>query len=149
MSLGLVETVKLFPPQEWIIALKELEQYYSSDRERRQQAIDLVRRLASQLYNDHQVGGVGIIGDLIHPELPWNFWSQISLVLWDVPKNFDFWDAKLELDPEFEIVDIDLPWCIPAQWQQIVTEMDVVIGNWSQTDNLPVRKKMQLFENGS
>lgn len=146
MSLGLVETVKLFPPQDWITALVELEQHYSTDQERRQKARSVALEAARKLHQDYQVGGVGVIGDLVHPESPWNFWSEISLVVWDVPKNVNLWALELDLDGEFEIDWVQPRWCTPAQWQQITTEMDVLAGDWVESCHTPVRKRYKLFE---
>jgi hypothetical protein len=81
----------------------ELEQRYSTDEERRQKARAVALEAARKLHEDYHVGGVGVIGDLIHPELPWNFWSEISLVVWDVPKIVNLWDLGRNVGGEFKL----------------------------------------------
>ncbi|NES17869.1 MAG: hypothetical protein F6K41_02855, partial [Symploca sp. SIO3E6] len=145
MSLGLVETVKLFPPQDWIDAIAALEQYYSNDGERRQKAREVAGEATRKLQEDYQIGGVGVIGDLVHPESPWNFWSEISLVVWDVPEKVSLWQLGQELGKGFQIDWIEPRWCTPAEWQQITSEMEVLAGDWEESRHTPIRKRYQLF----
>jgi hypothetical protein len=91
---------------------------------------------------------VGVIGDLVHPESPWNFWSEISLVVWDVPKSVTLWDLGRDLGGEFEIDWVQPPWCTPAEWQQISADMEILAGDWVESCHAPVRKRYKLFENG-
>jgi hypothetical protein len=145
MSLGLVETVKLFPPQDWGTALVRVEQQYSASSEQRQKAWSLARKAARQLHHDYQIAGVGVIGDLVRPESPWNFWSKISLVVWDVPKQVNLWRLGGNWGREFKIDWVEPAWCTPAQWQQITTEMEVLVGDWVESRHAPVRKRYKLF----
>lgn len=144
MSLGLIETVKLFHPREWIAALQQVEQQYATDVDRRQQAWNVARAAAQQLHEHHRVGGVGVVGDLLHSEMPWNCWSEISLVVWDVPKCLNLWDFQHNLGQEFELNWIQPPHCTPAEWQQITTEMRVLVGTWEASKFAPTRKRLQF-----
>lgn len=89
--------------------------------------------------------GVGVIGDLVHSESPLNFWSEITLVVWDVPRRVRLWEVLQNLDSEVEINLLDASSSTPAQWQQIKTEMVVIAGEWSGLVSEPVRKRLQLF----
>lgn len=146
MSLGLIETVKLMPPQDWVMALRQAEEFYAADSEHRQRAWQFARGVAQELHQQHHVGGVGVIGDLVHPETPWNFWSKISFVLWDVPEDLEQRRLWQDFNEEFEVHWIMPPYCIPAEWQQILTEMEVLVGSWEPERYQPVRKRLQKFD---
>jgi hypothetical protein len=145
MSLGLIETVKLFHPKAWLAILQRVQQQYAQDGDHRQQAWSVVRTIAQILHEQHHVQGIGIIGDLLHEEQPWHYWSEISLVLWDEPERLDLWEIKCNLSPKFELNWIHPPHCTTAEWQQITTQMRVLVGHWDAAQFTPKPKRLQLF----
>jgi hypothetical protein len=150
MSLGLLETVKLFPPQAWVAALQKMEQQFAQDADCRQQVWNEVSTLVQILHDQHHVQGIGIIGDLLDEEQPWHFWSKILLVIWDAPERLDLWEIKRNLNQQFALSWIHPPHCTPSEWQQITTQMRVLVGNWDATQLTPQPKRLQLFrENDS
>jgi hypothetical protein len=53
---------------------------------------------------------LGVIGDLVKPE-PLNFWSEITLVVWDVPerKGYEIYQdlSNLSKEPDINLVEAD------------------------------------------
>ncbi|GET44253.1 Uma2 family endonuclease [Microseira wollei] len=144
MSLGLVETVRLVHPLDWVAALDRVKQQEANDTARRQQWWEVARRAAVALHNTFSVGGVGTIGDLVS-SAPLNYWSELTLVIWDAPPSTKLWgalDALKTEDIEFDLVEAKF--ATPAQWQQIANEMVVLAGSWSNSVT-PIRKRLQLF----
>lgn len=71
--------------------------------------------------------------------------SEITLVVWDVPRRVRLWEVLQDLNSEVEIDLVDASSSTPAQWQQIKTEMVVIAGEWLGSVSEPVRKRLQLF----
>ena len=127
MSLGLVETVKLISGYEWVRVLRRVTRAQQQDFERKEQWRQRAREIAQQLVIEHKVGGVGLIGSLLS-EHPLNRWSQIHLVLWDVPNEFKKW-AFMETVPEDIPVKLtEAVWALPGDWQEIAERMETLAG---------------------
>ena len=128
MSLGLVETVKLISGYEWVRMLRRVTSEQQQDAERKERWQQCAREIAQRLTNKYQVGGVGIIGSLLR-DPPLNRWSQIHLVLWDVPDEFKkcaFMETVLE-DIPVELTEA--VWALPGDWQEIAERMKTLSGS--------------------
>lgn len=145
MSVGLVDTVRLCHPRNWINALQQTGKTYAQDRSCRQQAWQIARTIAHQLHEHHRVEGVGVVGDLLQPHQPWNIWSEISLVVWGVPQSLNLWALQNNWQADFHMNWIQPPYCTPAEWQQVITQMQVLVGKWDASQYQPVRKRLRLF----
>ena len=128
MSLGLVETVKLISGYEWVRVLRRITKEQQQDAKQKEQWQQRAREIAQRLATEHQVGGVGLIGSLLSDQ-PLNQWSQIHLVLWDVPDNFKKW-AFMETVPEDIPVELtEAVWALPGDWQEIAERMETLAGS--------------------
>ncbi|MEM8502230.1 MAG: Uma2 family endonuclease [Cyanobacteria bacterium P01_D01_bin.1] len=127
MSLGLVETVKLMSGYEWVRVLRRLTREAAQDNERKAQWWKQARELARQLVEEHRVGGVGVIGALLS-EQPLNRWSQIHLVLWDIPDEFKKWSFMQTLPDDIPVELTEAVWALPGEWQEIADRMEVLAG---------------------
>ena len=128
MSLGLVETVKLLSGYEWVRVLRRLTREQAKDAERKVTWWQTAREIAHKLVDEHGVGGVGVIGALVDDK-PLNRWSQIHLVLWDVPDGFREWSIARSLPDEIPIELIQAVWALPGDWQEIAERMKVLAGD--------------------
>ncbi|MUG92769.1 hypothetical protein F7734_10030 [Scytonema sp. UIC 10036] len=144
MSLGLVETVKLMPGYEWVRILRRIERQQQQDARLKQEWWQYAQTLAQQLQSEYQVGGVGIIGDLIK-DLPLNFWSEIHLVLWEVPEQFKKWRFLQGLPDNPRICLTEVERATPAQWQALCENMTVLVGQWQGIEQPRRRKKLQFY----
>ena len=141
MSLGLVETVKLMPGYEWVRSLRRIHRQQQQDEGRRQTWKQQAQALAYRLQTEYQVGGVGVIGDLMRTQ-PLNFWSEIHLILWEVPEKFDkwgFWNS-LPQTPRVRLTEVE--YATKAEWQEC-QDMTVLVGNW-QGQQPRKRKRLQF-----
>ncbi len=86
MTFGLTSAVKVLPPQVWLDALKQRIKEEQSDSDRRKIWSDIARKAAMILKETYGLVKIGLIGDLVN-EKPLNFWSEITLILWDVQKS--------------------------------------------------------------
>ena len=127
MSLGLVETVKLMPGYEWVRVLRQVTREQQKDTERKSQWWQQARDIAQQLVAEHQVGGVGVIGALVSDE-PLHRWSQIHLVLWDVPDDFKLWPFMHTLPEDIPVELTQAVWALPGDWQEIAERLEVLAG---------------------
>lgn len=128
MSLGLVETVKLISGYEWVRVLRRITREQQQDAEQKEQWQQRAREIAQRLVTEHQVGGVGLIGSLLSDQ-PLNRWSEIHLVLWDVPNEFKKW-AFMKTVPEDTPVELtEAVWTLPGDWQEIAERMEILAGN--------------------
>jgi len=73
-------------PREWVAALLAEEQAQLSDAGRRDAWWSVARQAAALLHERFGVSRVAVIGDLLRSE-PLGFWSELSLVVWDLPKK--------------------------------------------------------------
>lgn len=127
MSLGLVEAVKLIPGYEWVRTLRKVGRQQQQDAERKFQWRQLAVELAQQLVDEHGVGGVGLIGALARQK-PLNRWSQIHLVLWDVPDEFKKWAFMQTLPENIPVEMTEAVWALPGDWQEIAERIEVLAG---------------------
>lgn len=85
-TFGLVEAVKLLSPAVWVTGLKRVEEWCHQNAERKARAWQIVRQAAARLRRKHRIERMAIIGDLLRPE-PLHFWSELSLVVWNMPED--------------------------------------------------------------
>lgn len=128
MSVGLVEAVKLMPGYEWVRMLRRLSREQAQDSERKAQWWKQAREIAHRLVENHHVGGVGVIGALTNQQ-PLNRWSQLHLVLWDVPDEFKKWSFTETLPDDIPIELTEAVWALPGDWQEIEEKLEVLAGN--------------------
>ncbi len=86
MTLGLIETVKLLPPQQWVAALNEIEQNELNDEANKAKWWQIVKEAATLLREKHGAKRLAVTGDLVRPQ-PLNYWSEITLVAYDLERN--------------------------------------------------------------
>lgn len=140
MSLGLVETVKLVAGYEWVRSLRQATQQQQKDSQRREAWWQQAKDVAAQLKTEHDVGGVGVIGSLVE-DTPLNRWSQIHLVVWDVPDDFNVWQFRQTLPQELPIELTEAVRALPGEWQEISERMQVLEGDWRRYSPRP-RERM-------
>ena len=128
MSVGLVEAVKLISGYEWVRVLRRLAREQAKDAERKAMWRQLAKETARKLVNEHGVGGVGVIGALVD-DRPLNRWSQVHLVLWDVPEVFKAWSIAQLLPDEIPVELTEAVWATPGDWQEITERMEVLAGD--------------------
>ena len=86
MTFGLDAAVSLLHPRTWVAGLLAEEAARRHDAGRRDHWWTLARQASEILRERFGVRQVAVIGDLVRP-VPLHYWSQISLVIWDMPKN--------------------------------------------------------------
>ncbi|MGK7887818.1 MAG: Uma2 family endonuclease [Leptolyngbyaceae cyanobacterium] len=136
MSLGLVETVKLVAGYEWVRVLRSIARQRQFEVQQRDVWWQRTREIATQLKTVHGVGGVGIIGSLVDPT-PLHRWSEIHLILWDVPPTFKIWQVYSSLPDDLPIEITEAVWALLGTWQEIATRMQVLEGEWSNCGPRP------------
>ncbi|MBW4694193.1 MAG: Uma2 family endonuclease [Lyngbya sp. HA4199-MV5] len=141
MSVGSVETVRLMPGYEWVRVLRRIERNQRQDTQQHQVWWSQAQAIAQQLHNEHGVGGVGVIGDLIKSK-PLHVWSEIQLVLWDVPERFS--RGALEYPSALPLEMTEVEWATPAQWQEICQQMVVLVGRWHEQKHPRSQKRLQF-----
>lgn len=107
-SFGLIEAVTVLHPRTWVTALEQTERQRASDAAQRDQWWDQVRSAARLLHERYGIGRVTVIGDLRRRE-PLNVWSDVTLVVWNVPKTVSLSDAYHEIynsNPDTCIADL-------------------------------------------
>ena len=109
-------------PVEWVTALLETETLNWQDAQRKAVWWDLARQAATLLRSKYGVTRLGVIGDLVKPE-PLNFWSEITLVVWDLPgrKDYEIYQdlSNLSKEPEINLIEADSKYATLAQQQGI------------------------------
>lgn len=122
MTFGLADALKVLPPVEWVTALLETETLSLQDAQRKAAWWDLARQAAALLRSKYGVTRLGVIGDLVKPE-PLNFWSEITLVVWDLPdrKDYEIYQdlSKLSKEPDINLIEADSKYATVAQQQAI------------------------------
>jgi Uma2 family endonuclease len=142
MSLGLVETVKLLPGYEWVRVLRRIELEQQGDRQKRQEWWKLAGAIAQQLHRDYQVGGVGVIGDLLQ-SAPLNYWSNVHLVLWNIPEESCYGEMQLPKNPHFQVTEV--AGATPAEWQAINQNMSVLVGEWDAKERPDLHRRSRFY----
>lgn len=109
MTFGLASSVKVLPPEAWVNALQERVALEQQDNERKAAWWNIARQAAA-LLRDYGVTKLGVIGDLVRPQ-PLNYWSDITLVAWDVPerKGYEIYQdlRKLSQEPKLRLLEPD------------------------------------------
>ena len=140
MSLGLVETVQLMPGYEWVRVLRRIERQQQQNDKKRQAWWSHAQAKAKQLHSEYGVGGVGVIGDLLKSR-PLHVWSEIHLVLWDVPQ-FGFGELRQHSAMPLRMMEVE--WATPAEWQEICQQMVVLVGQWHGQEQPRCQKRLQF-----
>lgn len=105
MTFGLEQVVTLLHPQAWVAALLTEERNRQQDAARRDAWWSVARRTAALLRERFGVERVVVIGDLVRPD-PLHFWSQLTLVGWNLPQDsYALYQALHELpdDPRIDL----------------------------------------------
>jgi hypothetical protein len=89
MTFGMVETCRLAAPKDWVAALKQRLEMEARDQQTRDAWLQKAQAIAAMLRDKHGLKRVGVTGDLLRAQ-PLNFWSELTLVVWDAPSRFDF-----------------------------------------------------------
>ncbi|MBC7973042.1 MAG: Uma2 family endonuclease [Verrucomicrobia bacterium] len=84
MTLGLVDVVRLFHPQQWVEALIDTRTQIQHDAQRKAEWWALAHRAAALLRTEYGATRLAVAGDLLKTT-PLNFWSEFYLVSWDLP----------------------------------------------------------------
>jgi Putative restriction endonuclease len=124
MTFGLVESVKLLHPRFWVEALLARRFAVQNNQEHKAQVWQLVNEAAKLLREQYGATRLGIIGDLVKPE-PLNFWSEITLVAWDLPQEVagESYLAISELSDSPKLHLLDAEDATPTQEQAIASEL--------------------------
>ncbi|BAZ08345.1 hypothetical protein NIES4071_01500 [Calothrix sp. NIES-4071] len=86
MTFGLVESVKLLHPIEWVEALLAVRFAVQNTQEYKAQVWQLLHKTAILLREKYGASRLGVIGKLVKPE-PLNFWDEITIVAWNLPSG--------------------------------------------------------------
>ncbi len=120
-TFGLAEAVSLAHPRAWVSGLAEAERALADDGARKARWWELARRAAAALRARRGVKRVAVIGALTRPEAL-HFWSELSLVVWDLPGGtFENYELLETLDPERVIDLIDPERATKAEQRLIET----------------------------
>lgn len=110
MTFGLTSSVKVLPPTAWISAVRERYLLEQQDNTRKAQWWELARQAANQLRANYSISRIAVIGDLVRPT-PLNYWSDITLVIWDVPerKGYEIYQllSSLSKHPKIRLIEAD------------------------------------------
>jgi hypothetical protein len=107
-TFGLIETVRLLHPRDWISGLDQVLHAQQTDSERKAQWWNLARLAAARLRSKYKIGRVAVIGCLTRPE-PLHFWSELLLVVWDLPGGtFENYELIRDLDTD-QVIDLIRP----------------------------------------
>jgi Uma2 family endonuclease len=112
MSFGLLETLILFHPQQWVEALLNTRTQIRNDAQRKAEWRALAQRAAERLRAEYGVTRLAIAGDLI-TSAPLDYWSELYLVAWDLPTdmqiNYEIYETlqAVSTDPKIIILDAE------------------------------------------
>jgi predicted nucleotidyltransferase len=127
-TFGLSEAVKLVHPRAWVAGLAQAERWQRDDAERKARWWGLARQAAARLREKHGVQRIAVIGSLTRPE-PLHFWSELALVVWELPGGtFANYDLLRDLDEERVLDLIDPEHATPAE-QRAIREEAVAVGS--------------------
>lgn len=146
MSLGLVETVKLVAGYEWVRWLRQASYDQQEDAQRRETWWQQAREIASRLKSEQAIGGIGVIGALVE-DAPLDRWSQIQLVVWNVPEGGKLWEFWQTLPPDFPFELTEAMRALPGEWQEISERMQVLEGEWGGYGPRPRERMTFQWEN--
>ncbi|NEQ26769.1 MAG: hypothetical protein F6K28_48630 [Microcoleus sp. SIO2G3] len=107
MSLGLLDALRLFHPQQWVAALLNTRTQRITDAKRKAQWREVAQRAAALLRAEYGATRLAIAGDVI-ADRPLNFWSQLYLAAWDLQldmeASYQMYQALQALSSDLEIV---------------------------------------------
>ncbi|NJL20024.1 MAG: Uma2 family endonuclease [Leptolyngbyaceae cyanobacterium SM1_3_5] len=110
MSLGLLDALRLFHPQQWVAALLNTRTQKLTDESQKAQWRTVAQRAAELLRAEYGATRLAIAGDVI-ADRPLNFWSQLYLVAWNLPAEMEasyrMYQALRALSSDLEIVILE------------------------------------------
>jgi hypothetical protein len=86
MTVGLVETVTLIHPRQWLEALLTVEEEERHDAARKEAWWRIAHEAAALLREQYGAKRVAVSGDLVR-DRPLNYWSEIELIAWELPSS--------------------------------------------------------------
>jgi len=89
MSLGMIEVCRLLPPLDWVSALKTAGARLVRQPEIRDEWWRKARAVAAKLRETFGFKRLGVTGDLLDAS-PLNYWSELELVIWEMPRGRDY-----------------------------------------------------------
>ena len=103
MTLGMVETVKLLSPQQWVTALIAAQANELTDAATKAEWWEVAKQAAIFLREKYGAKRLAVAEDLVAPH-PLNYWSEIILVVYDLSREkrreaLEEWYAKYKNPP--------------------------------------------------
>jgi predicted nucleotidyltransferase len=96
------------------------------DNERKAAWWNIARQAAALLRETYGVTRLGVIGDLVRPQ-PLSYWSDITLVAWDVPerKGYEIYQAlcNLSKEPSVRLLEVERDYMTVDEKQAITHEL--------------------------
>lgn len=89
MTFGMIETCRLLAPKDWVAALKQRRTAETHDQQTKDLWWRKARQIAAMLRDKHGLKRIGVTGDLVKDK-PLDFWSELTMVLWDLPRQHDY-----------------------------------------------------------
>lgn len=122
MTFGLEEAVTLLHPREWVAGLLAEEEARQQDAGRRDAWWSAARQVAELLRERFGIRRLAVIGELVRPA-PLHYWSEITLVAWDLPRHdYELYHALYELINEPNVTLINAQEASPSQRDAIARE---------------------------
>jgi len=112
MTLGVLDVIRLFHPQQWVEALIKTRMAILKAQARKAAWWGLAHQAAKLLRAEHGATRLAVAGDLLKPE-PLTFWSEFYLVGWGMPSDqaspLQLYTAleQLSCDPEINLLQAD------------------------------------------
>jgi Uma2 family endonuclease len=107
MTVGILETVKLLPPRDWVNALIEADEKERNEATRKAEWWQIARQAAVYLREKFGAERVAVMGDLVKPQ-PLNYWSTIDLIGWGMADREANWELYQQFeDPRVYVVSPD------------------------------------------
>lgn len=112
MTLGMLDVMRLFRPQQWVEALIKTRMGIFKAQARKAAWWDLAHQAAKLLRAEHGATRLAVAGDLLKPE-PLTFWSEFYLVGWEMPIDqaspLQLYTTleQLSCDPEINLLKAD------------------------------------------
>ncbi len=126
MTFGLASSVKVLPPEAWVNALRSQVALEQQDNERKAAWWNIARQAAALLRETYGVTRLGVIGDLVRSQ-PLSYWSDITLVAWDVPerKGYEIYKAlcNLSKEPSLRLLKVERDYITVEEKQAIAYEL--------------------------
>jgi hypothetical protein len=121
-TFGMDAALKLLPPRAWVAGLLAEEAARQHDAGRRDHWWWVARQSAALLREQFGIECIALIGDLLD-EQPLNFWSELTLVAWHMPR--DSYAVYQALHTQFtdpEVVLLDAERAAPAERERLALQ---------------------------